>query len=461
MRRRVRSGHDVGLRYERFAMREYRAAFPGPGVLLAAALALSACSGGGDSGVAGATAGSASRGAGVAALPAVVSRAAVRGSVRRAVAEPTCTGSGPASFVGISNGSNVAGADQSVVVGGFSNDACGFSSSILGGQDNGIDSSSGNATISGGEVNSQFSSQGGTIGGGALNSVTGVAFGYGTVGGGYQNTVSVDYGTIAGGDVNGIHGVYGAIGGGESNAVSSPWGFVGGGHSNSVAGNYGAVTGGQGNKASGEFSAVGGGESNQASGQYATVPGGQLNMAHGQGSFAAGMGSNATDNGDFVWSDDPAGGATPITVTGNDEFLVRSRGGVTFYSSANLASGVRLAAGSGTWSSLSDRSVKTGILPVSDDDILARVAMLPISEWSDTTERGVRHVGPMAQDFYAAFNVGEDDRHITSIDEDGVALAAIKALNAKLERKEAAIRSLQVQLNALASEVHAMRATQR
>jgi regulator of replication initiation timing len=34
----------------------------------------------------------------------------------------------------------------------------------------------------------------------------------------------------------------------------------------------------------------------------------------------------------------------------------------------------------------------------------------------------------MAQDFYAAFHVGEDDRHITSIDEDGVALASIKAL---------------------------------
>ncbi len=43
----------------------------------------------------------------------------------------------------------------------------------------------------------------------------------------------------------------------------------------------------------------------------------------------------------------------------------------------------------------------------------------------------MRHVGPMAQDFYAAFRVGEDDRHITSIDEDGVALAAIKALHAE------------------------------
>ena len=54
-----------------------------------------------------------------------------------------------------------------------------------------------------------------------------------------------------------------------------------------------------------------------------------------------------------------------------------------------------------------------------------------MSEWGYGSERGVRHVGPMAQDFYAAFGVGEDDRHITSIDEHGVALAAIKALHAE------------------------------
>ena len=104
------------------------------------------------------------------------------------------------------------------------------------------------------------------------------------------------------------------------------------------------------------------------------IPGGQANTAHGQGSFAAGMGSNANDNGDFVWSDDPSGGGVkPITVTGNNQFLARARGGVKFYSSANLASGVSLAPGSGTWSSLSDRNAKSGILPVSDDDILAKV----------------------------------------------------------------------------------------
>jgi len=89
---------------------------------------------------------------------------------------------------------------------------------------------------------------------------------------------------------------------------------------------------------------------------------------------------------------------------------------------------VKLNPGSGAWSNLSDRTMKTGVIPLDDASVLAKVAALPVSEWSYTSEHGVRHVGPMAQDFYAAFRVGEYDRHITSIDEDGVALAAIKAL---------------------------------
>ena len=37
-------------------------------------------------------------------------------------------------------------------------------------------------------------------------------------------------------------------------------------------------------------------------------------------------------------------------------------------------------------------------------------------------------MGPMAQDLYAAFGLGDDDRHVTSIDEAGVAFAAIQGL---------------------------------
>jgi hypothetical protein len=100
-----------------------------------------------------------------------------------------------------------------------------------------------------------------------------------------------------------------------------------------------------------------------------------------------------------------------------------------------------------------------------DAAILAKVASLPVSEWSYLSEGGVRHVGPMAQDFYAAFHVGADDRHITSIDEDGVALAAIKALHAenrslrdRLANTNARLASADARLSALERRVNALAA---
>ena len=259
---------------------------------------------------------------------------------------------------------------------------------------------------------------------------------------------------------------FAAVGSGQYNVVNASLGFIGAGQYNTVNGDSGFVGGGQSNTVRSVWGAVGGGYGNQAA-ELATVPGGKNNLATGLASFAAGFGSTAGYAGDFVWSD-VASGATALKGTAANQFLARASGGVTFYSSPNLKAGVRLAPGSGSWSSLSDRNAKSAIVPVSDDDILAKVSALPISEWSYTTERGVRHVGPMAQDFYAAFNVGEDDRHITSIDEDGVALAAIKALNEKLAQKDAEIRTLrddvtardaamQHQMRELAVEVNALR----
>jgi hypothetical protein len=167
-----------------------------------------------------------------------------------------------------------------------------------------------------------------------------------------------------------------------------------------------------------------------ASGSSATVPGGYHNTASGSGSFAAGYVAEAISDGSFVWSDESST-TVHVRSSANNQFVARASGGYELYSNPALTTGVRLAPGSGTWGSVSDRALKTRVVPIDDANVLARVAKLPVSEWSYVSERGVRHMGPMAQDFYAAFGVGEDDRHITSIDEDGVALAAIKALHAE------------------------------
>jgi hypothetical protein len=82
----------------------------------------------------------------------------------------------------------------------------------------------------------------------------------------------------------------------------------------------------------------------------------------------------------------------------------------------------------------SDRNIKADVVPVQQQDILARLARLPIRSWRYTNEvDGVRHVGPMAQDFQAAFHLGDDDKTIGFVDEGGVALAAIQGLDEKVE----------------------------
>ena len=90
----------------------------------------------------------------------------------------------------------------------------------------------------------------------------------------------------------------------------------------------------------------------------------------------------------------------------------------------------------------SDRNAKEEFKPVSGREVLAKVAALPITEWQYKTQGDARHIGPMAQDFHAAFGTGRDDKHIASVDADGVALAAIQGLNEKLEEKSAEVESL-------------------
>jgi hypothetical protein len=72
----------------------------------------------------------------------------------------------------------------------------------------------------------------------------------------------------------------------------------------------------------------------------------------------------------------------------------------------------------------------------------------------------VRHIGVMAQDFAAAFSVGEDERHISTVDADGVAIAAIQGLyeivrerERDMARKDTEIRALQDRLATLEQAV--------
>ena len=104
-------------------------------------------------------------------------------------------------------------------------------------------------------------------------------------------------------------------------------------------------------------------------------------------------------------------------------FLSRNAGGDD---SLNLSANGNLSI-LGTLTENSDRNAKSNIVGVDPSEVLNRLLSVPIAEWSYSFE-DVRHVGPMAQDFYAAFELGAGETGISTMDTSGVALASIQAL---------------------------------
>ena len=363
---------------------------------------------------------------------------------------------------------NYAGGSYAVVGGGDGNNAGGAGDVLVGGYFN-FSGGGNNSTIGGGN-NNNSSGSAAVIGGGQFNAVSGF---FSAIGGGVNNTATNDATVVAGGTNNVSGGFAASVGGGSDNAASGNWSTVGGGWLNqangdsaTVGGGYSnyavdsatvaggrdnaasdyvtTVAGGLGNQSLVYGSTVGGGFGNSASGYMATIPGGTSNVVSGSYAFAAGFQAQATNDNSFVWSD---GSASTSTTAGN-QFVARASGGFVLFS-ATTGTGVSLAPGSGSWSSMSDRNAKDGFTPVNSQAVLAAVASLPMTTWSYKTEPGVRHVGPMAQDFHAAFAVGEDERHIAEVDEGGVALVAIQGLNQKLNEKNEEIQDLKMRLEKL------------
>jgi len=101
----------------------------------------------------------------------------------------------------------------------------------------------------------------------------------------------------------------------------------------------------------------------------------------------------------------------------------------------------------------SDRNLKERFEEVDPKQILDKVMAMPITKWSYKTDPKTRHIGPVAQDFQAAFEVGTDDKHIATVDDSGVALAAIKGLNQVVQEKDAELEALKRQVEELQTTV--------
>jgi hypothetical protein len=319
------------------------------------------------------------------------------------------------------------------VSGGYGNVAGGYASLVAGGSENQANGSWG--TVGGGQFNSTGSTQA-------------------VVAGGYNNAASGYRATVAGGDSNAAGGEAAAVGGGYANAASDKYAVVSGGSNNAASGEKATVGGGNLNAASGFAATVGGGFTNAASGGAATVPGGFANSAAGNYSFAAGRNANAAHDGAFVWADSTG---TAIASTVADQFLIHASGGVTMYTDLAATVGAALAPGSGSWSIVSDRNLKGNFAPVDELQVLDALAGIPMQSWNYTSQdAAIRHLGPMAQDFRAAFGLGENDTTISTVDAQGVALAGVQGLYhlaqdqaAQLESQQAQIDDMQARLAAI------------
>lgn len=108
-----------------------------------------------------------------------------------------------------------------------------------------------------------------------------------------------------------------------------------------------------------------------------------------------------------------------------------------------------------------DKSLKTAVHEIDAKDLLQCVGELPITSWNNKRDPHKRHMGPIDQDFHAAFGLnGDDETHISAVDIAGVSLAAIQALNSQMKVKDAEIAELREQIAALktkaAAQVKAM-----
>ena len=262
-----------------------------------------------------------------------------------------------------------------------------------------------------------------TIGGGYLNTIQTDAHSS-TIGGGYGNTIQTNayLSTIGGGRVNTI----------QPDAYHST---IGGGYINTIQTNA-------------QQSTIGGGLDNtiQRNAPFATIPGGSQNSATNY-AFAAGRQAKANHTGAFVWADSTS---ADIASAANNSVTMRAAGGYRLFSNSGATVGVSLAAGGTAWATLSDRDAKKDFAPVDGLAVLEKLAAVPVLSWRYKAEAAdsVPHLGPVAQDFKAAFFPGRDDKSISTLEFDGVELAAIQGLHQMVKQQDTALKQQDTALKA-------------
>jgi hypothetical protein len=193
---------------------------------------------------------------------------------------------------------------------------------------------------------------------------------------------------------------------------------------------------------------------------------------------------NADTLDGFDWSsifgggNPQSGGLNVASVSSRGDLTVSGRtflngsGGVTVQGSLlalNLTSSTDVTAFRDMWARsfnlTSDRSAKENFTVVDPGQVLDKLLGISITRWNFKDDPQAEHIGPVAQDFRAAFGLGANDKYIATVDAHGVALAAIQGLNRKVDQRDKELQGLlkqqQEQIEALKAEIAAVKAARQ
>ena len=218
-----------------------------------------------------------------------------------------------------------------------------------------------------------------------------------------------------------------------------------------TASSSGSATGSSGGNLTSSSSGGGGSDSNggtSSGGPGATTGAGSSSSgagssSSGASSTGAGESSGSTGGGDSSSSGGPlCGGETASCAKGE-----------TCCAGLECCVGVPVPPGQEFCSMMcpkSDRNLKTEFAAIDPAEVLRKVVALPITSWRyRKDEPVVRHIGPMAQDFHAAFGLWNSDTMIFPLDGSGVSMAAIQGLHARVVAAEAENEALRARLDRL------------
>ena len=378
-------------------------------------------------------------------------------------------------YAGDSSGMHNTGNFTTLVGTGAGQDNVGDKSTFVG-----YNSGKNNAAIYGAFKNSFFGSESGENSSGAWNTFIGESAGFNNQG---ENNTASGAGA-AGDNAGGGNSFFGAGSGGNNTGENNSGIGVGSGGGNQ--GNYncfmGASSGMANNgneniligESAGSFNSgsrnvfvgimtglVNDGNTNtfigSGAGQFTTGAGSVtlIGSAASAGSVsnATAIGSNAVVNA----SNTMVFGDTSVTTwLFNSNAVPNAANALVVGSNATNGNGAYLTTG-GVWTNASDINKKEDFETLNNMDVLEKIEVLPVTRWK---YKGLPewHIGPVAQDFHRLFQVGTDDKTISTIDPSGIALAGIKGLYRQWKAAEVKVKEQQVQVDKLQLQVQQQQA---